>query len=279
VRSPLLRPRWLAAHLVALSLLLLFVNLGQWQLRRLDERRLDNLIASSRFTEAALDLESAFEETRDMPEALVDRRVIATGKFDPDNEALIRSQVENGRAGFWVITPFVLESGASVLVNRGWVPLDMGTVPVLASPSTGSVRIEAIVAADQARPDAPLGEPPIYNRVDVDALGGGEALPIYLVLIGERSDRLPIPLPLPDYSDEGNHLIYAVQWFAFALIGVIGYGLLLRRARQARDNFGVGKSVEDGGVDADFGGAGSRSDDDPRRIHDGGVDPHLKSLR
>jgi cytochrome oxidase assembly protein ShyY1 len=41
----------------------------------------------------------------------------------------------------------------------------------------------------------------------------------------------PIPAPLPDTS-EGPHLSYAIQWFTFAAIALVGYGLLVRRARR-----------------------------------------------
>jgi surfeit locus 1 family protein len=45
---------------------------------------------------------------------------------------------------------------------------------------------------------------------------------------------LPIPPSPPDFSDEGPHLAYAVQWFSFAVIGLVGYVLLLGRARRSR---------------------------------------------
>ena len=57
--------------------------------------------------------------------------------------------------------------------------------------------------------------------------------PLWLQL--QRSDppvdeaALPVLLPEPD-QDEGPHLSYAVQWFLFAAIGVVGWPLVLRRA-------------------------------------------------
>ena len=49
---PLLTRKWVIAHLVALSLALLFVNLGLWQLRRLEDRRLENAVMAARMAEA-----------------------------------------------------------------------------------------------------------------------------------------------------------------------------------------------------------------------------------
>jgi surfeit locus 1 family protein len=69
------------------------------------------------------------------------------------------------------------------------------------------------------------------SRVDLDRIESQLPYPIaqvYLVETGER-DQPPIPVELPDFSDEGPHLAYAIQWFAFAAIGVIGYLALLKR--------------------------------------------------
>jgi len=272
-------PRWIAAHLVALLLFILFVNLGLWQLRRLDERRIDNLVAAGRAAATPLDLELSVAAAGVNPESLADRHMFASGSFDPAGEVLIRSQVDNGRAGFHVITPFVLESGKTVLVNRGWIPLDMGSVPVIAAPPAGNVSISGIVGLDQARPNAPVGEAPIFNRVDLGAIGGGALLPVYLILEGERSNRLPIPLPPPDFTGEANHLFYAIQWFSFALIGLVGYFLLLRRARQTGDDVGVTNPMKDGWVDPNLGRPRTSADDNPLGTHDRLVDPDAEPIR
>ncbi|MGA8039115.1 MAG: SURF1 family cytochrome oxidase biogenesis protein, partial [Acidimicrobiia bacterium] len=44
-----LSPRWIIAHLVVVVVAVVFVDLGFWQLRRLDERRLANAVGESRF--------------------------------------------------------------------------------------------------------------------------------------------------------------------------------------------------------------------------------------
>jgi cytochrome oxidase assembly protein ShyY1 len=38
-----------------------------------------------------------------------------------------------------------------------------------------------------------------------------------------------VALPPPEFSDEGSHLAYAIQWFGFTLTGVIGYWFLIRK--------------------------------------------------
>ena len=44
----LLRPKWLLSHLLVLLLSVAMINLGLWQLRRLDERRQRNDLIESR---------------------------------------------------------------------------------------------------------------------------------------------------------------------------------------------------------------------------------------
>ncbi len=49
-----------------------------------------------------------------------------------------------------------------------------------------------------------------------------------MVSLGEGSEELPIPVDLPDFDDEGPHLAYAIQWFGFALVGLVGFYFLVR---------------------------------------------------
>jgi hypothetical protein len=73
---------------------------------------------------------------------------------------------------------------------------------------------EGIVAADELV--LPVGRP---VRLEL----------FYLVLI-EQQPATPGPLPAPPPPPEiaaGPHLSYALQFFVFALIGIVGYGLLL----------------------------------------------------
>ena len=83
-------------------------------------------------------------------DSLGHHRALATGTFDPESEVLIRSQVYRDVAGFDVITPLISDDGSAVLVNRGWVPLNMDQVPVTsASPPTGVVTIEGWLSPTQ----------------------------------------------------------------------------------------------------------------------------------
>ncbi len=44
----------------------------------------------------------------------------------------------------------------------------------------------------------------------------------------------PVPVPVADLG-EGSHLSYAVQWFVFTAIGLVGYPLVLVRLARRGD--------------------------------------------
>lgn len=233
----LLQPKWLLAHLVVLVVAVVFIRLGMWQLDRLEERRVENQVGSERYQAPPIPFEDLLVEASGDFLSIEHRRAFAFGTFDPGSEILIRSQVYLGTAGFHVITPLVGESGEAVQVNRGWVPLTSDEVPVVAAaPPTGEVTVEGWVHLTQTRPmlgrKEAEGGLSTFNRVDIARIQEQVPYPlasVYLVEIGEPGEPLPIPVEPPAFDDEGPHLAYAIQWFGFALIGVVGYGFLVRR--------------------------------------------------
>ncbi|MGH8915659.1 MAG: SURF1 family cytochrome oxidase biogenesis protein [Acidimicrobiia bacterium] len=234
----LLTPRWIFAHLVVLTLVVVFVNLGLWQLNRLEERRLANAVGESRYGEAPVDIEVLLSAAGGDVESLEYRRATATGEFQPEHEVLIRSQVYQDAAGFHVITP-LLGEGIAVLVDRGWVPLGMDEVPVSeAAPPEGEVTVEGWVRPTQERQglgpaDPAEGRLVAMNRVDVDRIQDQvpyPLAPIYLSMLGEQVTGEPILPARPTFDDEGPHLAYAIQWFGFTVVGIVGYVMLIRRS-------------------------------------------------
>lgn len=240
----LLTPRWLTAHVGVLIVAIVFINLGFWQLRRLDERQLENAVTQSRFEAQPEDLEVLLTGAGSDLESLRYRRVIVTGTYDTQHEILTRNQVFQEQAGFYVVDPLVLEGGVeAVLVNRGWVPLalDQPPIPEVLPPS-GQIEITGWLSPTQTRPalgptDPQTGTLDVMSRIDIDRIQSQvpyELLPVYIVLDGEAAGQQPVPLAEPDFNDEGSHLAYAIQWFAFAAIGLIGYAFLIRKSVSKR---------------------------------------------
>lgn len=235
--SLLRSPKWLLGHLIVAVLFAACLVLGFWQVDRAGERRLENTVYAGRASQPVTDVAELVEGAGEDVASLEHRRARATGRFVPAEEVLVRSRVYDGVAGFGVVTPLVLEGDGAVLVDRGWVPLDLDAVPVAAAPPpSGTVTVEGVVRAPASRSvgGTPALAGPIVNRVDIEVIGrqtNGPLLPVYLELVGEaEATVLPMRSPPPLYDDPGAHLAYAVQWFSFALVGLVGYGFLIRRA-------------------------------------------------
>lgn len=244
----LLRPRWLAAHAVVLLIAILFVNLGLWQVRRLEERRDSNALIADRLAAPAAPLAAVLDEVGEDLDALAYRRVAVDGRYAPDEEVLLSPRSDNEEPGHHVVTPMVTGSGRGVLVDRGWVPFALDDPPVSqAAPPEGEVHVEGIVMPDQTAnrfgSRSGTGDEVDYlSVVDVARLQPQVTQPLYgfYVLLGHQepaAGALPRTPDLPDLS-EGPHLSYALQWFSFAAIGLIGYPLLIRRTLASSDRPG-----------------------------------------
>lgn len=249
----LLRPRWLLLHLLVLVLVVVMVNLGLWQLRRLDERRTynDEVRAAQQLPAEPIDvlLPAGPASTPQDVDAIEFRQVELRGTYAHGEEVLVRNRTYNGAPGYWVITPLVLGSGDAVAVNRGWVPFNTtdpdGSWDAFAPPP-GEVRVTGMVREPQVRSsgivegpaDAAEGELRTLARVDVARLAQQSREPFYPVFVDLRTQEpapgdLPLPVPEPELG-EGNHLSYAGQWFIFATLLAVLYPLWLRRQARTR---------------------------------------------
>jgi surfeit locus 1 family protein len=243
------RPWWIVSHIFVLALVVLFVNLGFWQLRRLDERRTYNALVESRQDLAPASLTELVPDgpaaSADAVDEVTFRSVSVTGTYAPEDEVLIRNRTYDGVPGFWMVTPLVLDDGSAVAVNRGWVPFANtspdGPWPDYAPPA-GRVTVDGMVRESQARStglvggpvDAEEGRLSTLSRLDVARLDQQVDDDLYPLAVDLRSQQpaqsgdLPLPVPAPEL-DEGPHLNYAGQWFIFATLTAIVYPLLLRR--------------------------------------------------
>lgn len=226
-------PRWIAALIVVATVVVVFVALGNWQLTRHREVQLDNQISSARIAADPEVLVSMLAAAGSSIDSLEYRRAIAVGVFEPADELLVRNQVNNGTAGFHVVTPFRFDGG-TILINRGWVPLELDTPPIEAAPPPGGVvEVELLLRASQPIPafgrEEPEGELDVINRIDLDRLERQfeDLAPAWAQLIAPV-DRFPVALDTPTFEDNGPHLAYAAQWFLFALTIVVGSAFLIR---------------------------------------------------
>jgi len=233
----LLRPRWLAFHLLVIAAIVLMVNLGFWQLRRLDERQAFNETVEQRADVAAGPLDDVLAETDD-PDVLEWRQVEATGTYLADEQVVIVNRSQGGAAGDHVVVPLELDDGRLLIVDRGFVPLGADASP---APS-GDVRLVGRLHPTQERRRGqltdPAGDLDQFQRIDLDRLADqlpAPVVPMYVDLVSSDPADGPFPAPIevPDLG-EGPHLSYAGQWFIFAACVGAGWVLAVRRSASIR---------------------------------------------
>ena len=211
------------------------VRLGVWQLHRLGERRARNALIVSRLDSAAVDPGAL---PRDSATARF-RRVRVTGVPDYAHDLIFATRTRQGSPGVNLLTPIRRPgTDTAVLVNRGWVYSPDGSTIDAAKwhdrdsvftgyaeelPSTGGAtfatrpNVIARLSYDVVAKALPYPVAPVY----VVALAGSDTS-----TAADRIARLTVP-PL----DEGPHLSYAIQWFAFATVALVGAGFVIRQAR------------------------------------------------
>jgi surfeit locus 1 family protein len=240
-----LRGKWLVGHIVVLALAALFVRLGIWQLHRLHERRAHNRVVETREAASPEPISRLADPTASSAPEAAYRRAEASGTYDATRQVRVRNRSLDGQPGELVLTPLRLTDGTAVVVARGWVPLVEGGAPLPASvaPPSGPVRVEGLVLAPEKRGsfgprDPATGTLPYLARVDIARYQRQlpyDVFPVYLELVRQRppqSGELPKLVPPPELG-EGPHFSYAMQWFSFATIGLIGWVALVRKG--ARD--------------------------------------------
>jgi len=244
------RPRWILSHLLVLVLIIVMINLGFWQLRRLDEKTTlnDNIRSRGSLPTAPIGSLIPAGSTRASTRDVQWRRASATGTYRVADELVVSNRSVSGQPGFWVLTPLVQSDGSIIPVVRGFVfrpEFEQRGITSVPAPS-GEVTIEGALQASPTsgrfgEEPSKSGPVPAISQADTRRLAerwGATVLPVWLRLdsgTGAPSVQGPLyPVPPPPLS-KGPHLSYAVQWFIFSIIAIIGYPIILRRQAYGRD--------------------------------------------
>jgi cytochrome oxidase assembly protein ShyY1 len=283
----MLRPKWIVSHVLVLALIITMINLSEWQVRRLDQKKDVNrqIVHNTKVT--PLDLNDAVSTAAKVGAAKLQfRRVTATGTYDPTQEVAIRGHTLNGAPGRWVATPLRTNGGPAVLVMRGFIPEAVAdTDPPIngVEPPSGPVTVTGYLMPTETKgffgsTDAPTGTLHELSRVDVKRFAkqfNAPIAPFWIQLqqqtpknTSKQADLLStVPLPA---LDEGPHFSYAVQWAIFTAIAILGYPLILRRVAQQEkrerdaEQRAVGDDGDDDDDDVDDGGPPTDGDDPGR---------------
>ncbi len=214
--------------LAFVCLLPLLIALGMWQVGRSEEKRIlftqqEQGLASSETIQLSADIENNLDVIRY-------KKVKAAGYYDQAHQFLLDNQINAGKPGYFVLTPFMLPGeNKAVLVNRGWVPLnpDRSVLPELQMKTEQLIVIGRInrfpsVGLKLAGAEIPAeGWPSVLQVIDTQVLEKKLAYSLFPFLIeldkdqpeGFKREWQKAAMMLPE-----QHTAYAFQWFALAFV-------------------------------------------------------------
>ena len=232
----------LAPTIATLIVLPILMSLGFWQLDRaeLKQQQLDTYTKRSK--QVALKLQATDNIAVMNTDDLLYISIEAKGRYDIKHSFLIDNRVHKGQVGFYVITPFIIESengnltngkqsNNAVLVNRGWIkgnrlrsvlPTFDTTNAKISIKGLGYVPSENFFAVDNVKIDAQIN-PTVIQSVDFKAIQEALAKDVYpfILRLDPKNEsgfirEWPIVTSSPEKSQS-----YAAQWFTMALVVLI----------------------------------------------------------
>jgi cytochrome oxidase assembly protein ShyY1 len=232
--------KWLGYLLLAAIFAAACVFLGRWQM----DRRAETLAEINRVTSNYSAPPVPFAQAREQFISLDPERewtqVELKGSYDVQGQRIVRNRPLNGQPGYEVVVPFRLDTGETVVVDRGWLPIgnnNPGRPDSIPAPPGGHVTV--VVRLKPAEPQLQRGAPEgQLASIDLGAysseLGYQLLTGAYGQLASETpaAEQMPVAFPMPSV-EEGTHLSYSLQWFAFGILMFVGFGYAARQ--QARN--------------------------------------------
>ncbi|WP_347989255.1 SURF1 family protein [Methylomonas sp. AM2-LC] len=212
---------------VYIVLLVLLCSLGFWQLDRSEQKR--QFLEKQQ--QAMADETVINLNQQSVIDLAVSRylKVQVHGHYDVGHQFLIDNQMQDGKPGYYVLTPFLIDnSNRAVLVNRGWLPLgaERSHLPAVeintaVSEINGRINQFPAVGIKLKGAEIPTNSwPALVQVVDSEVLAAKLAYGLYnfqIELDAEASEGYKRQWKISAIISPEKHLAYAVQWFGLAL--------------------------------------------------------------
>jgi cytochrome oxidase assembly protein ShyY1 len=264
--------KWLGYLLLAAIFASACVFLGRWQMDRRAETLAEINRVVTNYSATPIPFADAREQFDQLDPAMEWTQVELRGTYLPDGQRVVRNRPLNGQPGYEVVVPFRLASGETVVIDRGWLPIgneNPGAPDSVPEPPAGDVT--AVVRLKHPEPELQRGAPEgQLASIDLDAYAGQLGYPLLTGAYGQLASETPpaadMPFPFPKPStEEGTHLSYSLQWFAFGVLMFVGFGYA---ARQQARNAAIDAEDDDGspeGAARPAAGAQRRRPSPPRK--------------
>jgi cytochrome oxidase assembly protein ShyY1 len=227
-----LKPRWLALFALLVVVVVTFAELGVWQLHVAQDKGLADALRKAHEARP-VQVDSLLRPHQTYPGSASGRPVTATGRYAADGQLLVGPRRLDGRTGWWVVTPLVVQaSGGRLAVVRGFVesPQDVS------APPSGDVQLTGAMAQGESPSTTPAttggsdGGPatPELGSVDLAVLVNrwpGDLYNAFVFAEQEQADGRELALspglhrvPPPEVTGglEWRNAAYALQWWMFA---------------------------------------------------------------
>lgn len=232
--------KWLGYLLLAAIFASACVFLGRWQMDRRAETLAEINRVVSNYSAAPLAFAEARDQFTQLDPAKEWTQVELRGSYDVAGQRIVRNRPLNGQPGYEVVVPFRLATGETVVIDRGWLPIgnvNPGSPDSVPEPPSGEVT--AVVRLKHPEPALERGAPEgQLASIDLPAYAAELGYPLLTGAYGQLASEtppageMPLPFPMPS-TEEGTHLSYSLQWFAFGVLMFVGFGYAARQ--QARN--------------------------------------------
>lgn len=248
-----LNPGWIITALLVIAFsYAAFTILSPWQLNK-DAQ----IVARNELIEQAFEVEpGAYADIYDATGTIKDdaewMRAKLTGQYLPDKEVILRLRPVANTPAYHALTPFQLDSGEIIVVNRGFEPFVAGEELVMPAAPQGTQTIIVHARKNEALPNtAPMTTTQPVQVYGINTKQIGELTQLKLatdyaqLAEGQPGEVHFIPIPK---LDRGNHLSYGFQWIAFGIMAPLGLGYFVwsesRERRRAREEEELMETME-----------------------------------
>ncbi len=226
-----LRPRWIAALLLALAVAAGFALLSQWQL----SRSISSGTVVDRPTEMTLPLAEVATPQAPLKATSDGQRVSVSGKYLPADTVVLSDRYNRGAPGYWVVAHLTAD-GAGVAVALGWTASKDTATRVASAFDEGEATVAGRLVADEGPQTGDFQSGALstlsmaamvnlWSEVDAGGVYNG-----YIVDNTPITSLEKIDSPTPSQEVELNwlNLFYAAEWVIFAGFAIFLWWRLVR---------------------------------------------------
>ena len=268
----LLKSEW-KLFLFVVVMAALMIRLGLWQLSRYDEKLSLETSIETRMLEKPLiiDQKPFFKSLLDdsaWMEPLIYRQVQLCGAYQNNKTVLLDNRTQQGKAGYYVFSPFKTCSGEMILIHRGWVSRVQGTLALPPLPALPSEQITIKGQFIPVQKPSWLTLPLEFNSAiqwpliiqnftpqDIKTLYGGEYSATDMMVMQNLHVQLQAfqpgglkAVPVSVATTSEKHFGYAVQWFSMTTVLLLLFLYRLYRVQQHRSQLNEDSLVKETSV-------------------------------